>query len=103
MSERKDEFTEGTNKGLTDLHKAMLDFEDEWTSKYGKTQMGPKSDQIMKRFGQRSTRYHQQIISLIDNPAALEYKPQLINRLARLRETSRRARSINSLPPEKRP
>lgn len=70
---------------LTDIERAILDFEAGPSWHY----VGAKEDEIRRRFGMSPTRFHQILNVLLDNPAALAYKPVLINRLHRLRDARR--------------
>ncbi len=78
---------------LTDHDAAMLDFEERWF-----TLEVPKEQAIMERFGCSSTRYYQRLNTLIDDPAALGYKPLLVKRLRRQRSQRQAARSARRLP-----
>lgn len=70
----------------------LLDFEAEWF-----TLEVPKEQAIMERFGCSSTRYYQRLNNLIDDPAALGYKPLLVKRLRRQRAQRQAARSARPL------
>lgn len=78
--------------GLTEQDYAMLDFEEGWF-----TAEVPKEQAIMANFGISVTRYYQRLNGLIDDPAALEYKPLLVKRLRRLRSQRQAARSAKRL------
>ena len=71
---------------------AMLDFEERWF-----TLEVPKEQAIMERFGCSTTRYYQRLNTLIDDPAALGYKPLLVKRLRRQRAQRQAARSARRL------
>lgn len=59
---------------LTDTGRAILDFEGQpW--RYA----GQKESLIRERFGITSTRYYQILRGLVDERAALEYAPVLVN------------------------
>lgn len=77
---------------LPERDAAMLDFEDDWF-----TSAVPKEQAIQERFGFSVTRYYQHLNSLIDTPEALAYKPLLVKRLRRLRESRQAARSARRL------
>ena len=77
---------------LADDDAAILDFEENWF-----TSTVPKEQAIMELFGTSATRYYQRLNSLIDMPAALEYKPLLVKRLRRLRSQRQAARSAERL------
>ena len=77
---------------LTERDAEMLDFEEQWF-----TLDVPKEQAIMERFGCSSTRYYQRLNSLIDDPAALGYKPLLVKRLRRQRAQRQAARSARRL------
>ena len=65
---------------MTDEERALLDFASRnW--RYS----GSQADAIAAQFGISVTRYWQHVNRLLDDPAALEYSPQLVNRLRRLR------------------
>ena len=74
--------------GLTKVERAMLGLEQAWW-KYP----GAKEAAVLERFGWSMTRYYQVLTTLIDKPAALESAPVTVNRLRRLREDRRRART----------
>lgn len=77
---------------LTERDAAVLDFENDWF-----TSAVPKEQAIMEHFGISTTRYYQHLNTLIDTPAALEYRPLLVKRLRRLRSTRQAARSARRL------
>lgn len=77
---------------LTEREAAILDFEDSWF-----TAAVPKEQAIMEHFSLSSARYYQQLNSLIDTPAALEYRPLLVKRLRRMRSQRQAARSARRL------
>lgn len=79
---------------FTDRDRAMLEFE---RSTQGARE-GRKGDAIFKTWGCTPTAYFHRLNAILDNPAALEYDPQLVNRLLRLREARRAARSADRLP-----
>lgn len=54
---------------------------------------GSKEQAIRARLGISATAFYARLNQLLDEPAALERNPVLVNRLRRLRETRRRARS----------
>lgn len=54
---------------------------------------GAKEQAIRAEFGISATRYYQILNGLLDRPEALRHHPVLINRLRRLREARKRARS----------
>lgn len=73
---------------LTDQQIGILDLEARhWRH------VGSKEQAIRAELGLSATRYHQLLNALIDEPAALERQPVLVNRLRRLREQRRAARS----------
>lgn len=75
---------------LTDQQLAILDIEAQhWRH------AGSKEQAIRTRLGISATRYYQLLGALVDEPAALERQPVLVNRLRRLREGRRRARSAS--------
>ncbi|WP_437423938.1 DUF3263 domain-containing protein [Williamsia muralis] len=65
---------------MTDLERAILDFESRWW-RYA----GGKEAAIVRRFEMSVIRYHQKLNQILDNPEALAYNPILVNRLRRLR------------------
>lgn len=77
---------------LADRDAAMLDFEERWFALEV-----PKEQAIMERFGCSTTRYYQRLNTLIDDPAALGYKPLLVKRLRRQRAQRQAARSARRL------
>lgn len=76
---------------LTDDQVAILDLEARhWRH------AGSKEQAIRAELGLSATAYYARLNQLIDEPAALERQPVLVNRLRRLRETRRRARSVRA-------
>lgn len=73
---------------LTDLERAVLDFERSWW-KYA----GAKESAIRETFGHGPTRHYQLLNVLIDRPEALAHDPMLVRRLLRLRAERQRQRS----------
>ncbi|MCK0517916.1 DUF3263 domain-containing protein [Williamsia sp. DF01-3] len=65
---------------MTDLERAILDFEARWWQ-----QRGNKEAEIVRRFEMSAIRYAQKLNQILDNPEALAYNPILVNRLRRLR------------------
>ena len=76
---------------LSSRDQEILDFERQWF-RYA----GAKEAAILDRFELTATRYFQVLNALIDQPGALEYDGQLVNRLRRLRDARRRQRSTRS-------
>lgn len=67
---------------LTDDDKALLDFPAlTWRL------AGNRDAEIRRQFGVSSTRFHQQLMSLVERKEALEYAPVTVHRLRRLRAT----------------
>lgn len=66
---------------MNDLEREVLDLEREYP-RYN----GAKDDQIRRRLNMSATSYFQILNRLLDDPAALEADPVLINRLRRIRE-----------------
>ena len=76
---------------LTDEQLAILDIEGKhWRN------VGSKEQAIRTRLGISATRYYQLLGHLVDDPAALERNPVLVNRLRRLRDARRAARSVRT-------
>ncbi|MFV0428319.1 MAG: DUF3263 domain-containing protein [Arachnia sp.] len=73
---------------LADEDARVLDFEDSWF-----TADVPKEQAIMERFGMSATKYYQRLNVLLDQEAALAYRPLLVKRLRRLRSQRQAARS----------
>ncbi len=73
---------------------AILDLEDAW--QHGRLS-GDKATVIHDRLEISSPRYHQRLNGLLDDPDAAGYAPALVNRLRRVREQSRQARSARHL------
>jgi len=80
--------------GLDCRERALLDFEATWWRS-----QTPKADQIRTQFALSAPRYYQIINALIDRPEALAYNPMLVQRLRRLREQRRAARSGAQVAP----
>ncbi|MDI1290606.1 MAG: DUF3263 domain-containing protein [bacterium] len=74
---------------LSDRDRAILDFEKEWW-KAG----GAKATAIRDLFEISDTRYYQLLNRIIDDQAAIAYAPTTVKRLARMRATRRKARSV---------
>lgn len=77
-----------SNAGLSNRDQEILEFE-RLTWRYP----AAKETAVMERFDMTITRYLQRRDWLIDQPAALAYDAQLVNRLRRLRDTRREART----------
>lgn len=73
---------------LSDDDKRILDFERKWW-KFA----GAKDGEILHELHMSPTRYYLDLNRIIDDPAALAYDAQNVNRLRRLREARKRARS----------
>lgn len=73
---------------LTDLDIRILEFERQWF-RY----TGARENAIVEAFDMSPTRYHQRLVALLDDAAAFEANPVLINRLRRVRDERRRRRS----------
>ena len=72
---------------LTDNDREILDFAAlSWRYE------GARVSAIRERFGISANVYAMRLGALIERPDALEYAPQLVNRLLRLRDARRRAR-----------
>lgn len=73
---------------LAARERSVLEFEEErWRNP------GEKEEAIRVRFGISATAYYQVLNALLDDPAALTYRPALVNRLRRLRDARRRDRA----------
>lgn len=77
---------------LTDLDEAMLEF-----AAVRFNHRGTQDEAILELFCVTPSRYWQRVNALLDDPAALAYAPTTVNRLRRVRDEKRRARSIRSL------
>ncbi|MCB0916230.1 MAG: DUF3263 domain-containing protein [Actinobacteria bacterium] len=84
--------SEGQPAGLSDLERAILEFERQWW-RYS----GAKEQAIRDEFGLSATTYYQTLTVLLDKRAALEHDPLLVKRLRRLRASRRRARTARRL------
>lgn len=73
---------------LTEREQQVLRFERGWW-KYA----GAKDTGIREQFDLSPSRYYQLLDALIGRPEALAFDPPLVNRLIRLRDTWRAARS----------
>jgi hypothetical protein len=77
----------GTAQPLAARERAVLDFEvRRWKH------AGAKEEAIRAGFGLSPTAYYQILNALLDDPAALAYKPALVTRLRRIRQAQRDAR-----------
>lgn len=65
---------------LTDQQRAILEFEGSWW-KF----KGGKEDAIATTFGISPVRYYQLLNRCLDDPEAVAYAPQTVNRLRRIR------------------
>lgn len=65
---------------MIDTDRRILDFEAQWWRA-----AGAKADAITAEFGLTQTRYYQKLNRLLDDPAAVDYAPLLVNRLRRIR------------------
>ena len=74
---------------LTEVQRAMLDFERQWWR-----QAGAKEQAIRSTFSMTPTRYYQTLNALLDLPGALSYDAALIHRLQRLRGAATRGRRL---------
>lgn len=74
---------------LADRDRAMLEFE---RSTQGARE-GRKGDAIFRTWGCTPSTYFLRLNAILDDPEALEYDGQLVNRLLRLRDARRAARS----------
>lgn len=73
---------------LTDRDAAILNIESRhWRH------AGSKEQAIRAELGLSATAFYARLNQLLDEPAALERNPVLVNRLRRLRDARRRARS----------
>ncbi len=66
--------------GLSQQECEILECERQWWK-----HPGAKEQAILVKFGLSATRYYQQLNTLIDRPAALEFDPLLVTRLRRMR------------------
>lgn len=71
---------------LTDLERAMLEFERSWWSG-----SSPRDVAVGETFALTVDEYDVRIDELIDSEAALEFDPLVVRRLRRLRDRRRRA------------
>ena len=88
---RNDEFKKG-HSPLTESQKATLDFE-ATPFKY----MGQKEQAAYDTFGHSLTRHFQKLNALLDNPAAVEHNPMMVNRLRRQRDERQKSRSAKRM------
>lgn len=77
---------------LSERDAAILDFEEAWWAADGL-----KENEIRDRFELSAPRYYQILNALLDDPAALEYKPLLVKRLRRQRARRQEGRSARHL------
>jgi hypothetical protein len=55
---------------------------------------GAKEAAIRETFNESTTKFYQRLSVLLEDPAALAYDAQTVNRLVRLRDRRREARSV---------
>jgi hypothetical protein len=72
---------------LTEVDRAVLDFERSWW-----LYPGPKDRAVGEYLGMSATRYYQVLRRLLDDEEAERYDPLTIHRLRRVRERARRRR-----------
>jgi hypothetical protein len=77
---------------LSERDAAILAFERTWWSADA-----DKDAEILARFAMSSTRYHQILNGLLDDPAAMAHDALLVKRLRRLRERRQHERSASRL------
>ena len=82
---------------LSDRDLAVLTFERDWMQS-----AGSKEDAIRQTFGFSPTRYYQVLTRLLSSPDALAHDPQLISRLARLRDQRKASRARRIAPNTRR-
>ena len=75
---------------LSDVQRAILDFERQWWRP-----PGAKAQAIRDTFAMSPTRYYQTLNALLDLPGALSYDAPLIHRLQRLRSPGRGRRTLD--------
>ena len=80
--------TQEPNPGLTSTQKAVLQFENRWWRG-----AGAKQRAIRDELGLTEARYYQELAQLLDNPAAYEAQPALMQRLRQARDERRRSRT----------
>ena len=80
----------GGGLGARDLE--LLAFERRWWQ-----HAGAKEEAIRRELGLRPADYYQALSRLLDDPAALDAEPALIDQLRRLRATRHRRRTSRSL------
>jgi Protein of unknown function (DUF3263) len=78
---------ESGESGLGELERDILAFERQWWKR-----PGAKEQAIRDTFGLSTTRYYQLLNVLLDEPAALEHEPVMVQRLRRLRASRTRGR-----------
>ena len=81
-----------TSTPLSDRDLAMLDLERSWWEK-----PGVKEQRVRELFDVSTTRYYQELNTLIDRQEALAHDPLLVKRLRRLRAERQRTRSARRL------
>lgn len=71
---------------MTELERAILDVE----SRFWR-HAGAKEDHVREHLRLSPVSYYQRVNALLDRPDAVEYAPQVVARLRRVRARSRRA------------
>lgn len=79
-------------RDLSDRDLAMLDFE-----AHRPVHDGAKEERIRRELGVTPARYYQLLGRLLDEPAALEHDPMLVNRLRRVRQARERTHQARAL------
>lgn len=81
-----------TTHALSELDKRILEFgAHTWNNP------GLKEDAIRELFGMSATTFYQRLNAALDHPEALAHDPITVNRLRRIREQRRDARSLRSV------
>jgi hypothetical protein len=79
-------------EGLDPVTRRVLDFEGTWRA--GRVS---KERAIRRVLGISPTRYRQLLVRALDRPEALAYRPMVVGRLARLRDSRQRRRAVARL------
>ncbi len=74
--------------GVTEDDRRLLEFASRWWRNSGAAETAIKDE-----LGLTPVRYYQRLNQLLDEPASIEFDPQLVNRLRRIRDARTRGQA----------